>query len=122
MYVVDIPWTVRRTSATIYPTTYSSRAIVSFAGLGASGVAPFSILRKRHSIVADEYLSTDYITSILSPTVSIGRHRPQSFVADHIQCKGSASVPAFAGTFAGTHAPGRARQHLDFFDSTLDRY
>ena len=31
--------------------------------------------------------------------------------------KGSAWVPAFAGT----HTPGRAGQHLDLFDSILDR-
>ena len=35
-----------------------------------------------------------------------------------IECyKGSAWVPAFAGT----HAPGRAGQHFDVFDSILDR-
>ena len=31
--------------------------------------------------------------------------------------KGSASVPAFAGT----HAPGRAGRHFDLFDSIFDR-
>ena len=31
--------------------------------------------------------------------------------------QGSACVPAFAGT----HAPGRAGQHFDLFDSIFDR-
>ena len=60
------------------------------------------------------YLYDEYFSILTKSSIS---QMERTFYFYDNTYKGSAFVPAFGGT----HAPGRAGQHFDLFDSLFDR-